>query len=268
LEVPLLRCRHVDLPMMSVSQAAELLITELRLSQSDVEVFYSELVRMVPQLEKVSFNARRGKHPPFRTNGRYLISGGLGGIGSAIARHLLSQYRARLVLLGRTPLSQDVGARLKTYRELEQTGDVCYEAVDVCDATAVADAVSRAEARWQQRLDGVIHLAGSSTDRLLHEESKDSFAAALRTKLHGAQILSEVIRSNPQAVFITSSSATTFWGTVGMAAYCSANEALEAFARCLKFRGMRSYCFSWSLWDGIGLSRNYQLRSAYGARGM
>jgi len=276
LEVPLLRCRHIDLPMKSVDTESRLLLEELRLSQPDIEVFYSDLVRMVPQLDKVSFNVQDRKGLPFKTNGMYLISGGLGGIGSAIAKYLLTQYGARLLLLGRTHLPEGVsrqglldlvGRRLQTYRELEQAGDVCYQAVDVCDASAVADAVSRAQARWQQPLSGVIHLAGTLTPRLLHEESKDSLAVALRTKLHGAQILSELVRSNPEAVFITASSTTSLWGTVGMASYCSANEALECLTHHQQFHGIRSYCFSWSVWDGIGMSRDYQLQSAHRMRG-
>jgi acyl-CoA synthetase (AMP-forming)/AMP-acid ligase II/thioesterase domain-containing protein/NADP-dependent 3-hydroxy acid dehydrogenase YdfG len=280
LEVPLLQCRHIDLPMESVDNEAKLLLEELRLSQPDIEVFYAGLVRMVPQLDKVSFNVQDRKNLPFKRNGMYLMSGGLGGIGSALAKYLLTQCGSRLLLLGRTHLfdrvseegvlgSRDlVERRLQAYRALEQAGDVCYEAVDVCDASAVADAVGRAEAKWHQPLDGVIHLAGTSTDRLLLEESKDSLAVVLRTKLRGAQILSELIGSNPEAVFITASSATTLWGTVGMATYCSANEALECFTRYQQFHGIRSYCFSWSVWDGIGMSREYQLQSAYRMRGM
>jgi thioesterase domain-containing protein/NADP-dependent 3-hydroxy acid dehydrogenase YdfG len=279
LEVPFLRCRHIDLPMDSADSELRLLLEELRLSQPDIEVFYSNLLRMVPQLDKVSFNVEDRKDLPFRANGIYLISGGLGGIGSAIAKYLLTQYRARLLLLGRTdlaevvshkgdPPSQDrVLRRLQAYRELEQAGEVLYEAVDVCDAPSVADAVSRAEARWGQPLSGVIHLAGTLMPRFLHEEGRQTLAEALWTKVQGAQVLSEFVRSSPEGIFITASSTTSLSGTVGMATYCSANEALECFARCQEFQAIRSYCFSWSAWNGIGMARDYQLQAAQRIRG-
>ena len=38
---------------------------------------------------------------PFRRGGLYLLSGGLGGIGVEVAKYLLKQYQARLLLVGR-----------------------------------------------------------------------------------------------------------------------------------------------------------------------
>src|SRR6185312_3645345 len=116
-----------------------------------------------------------------------LLSGGLGGIGSQIARMLLREFDARLLLLGRTklqtsertptilpsslgggglgvrgqlpesilpsppaPLPQGergeanaTAERLQTLAELQQIGQVRYEAVDIGDEAGVRAAVAR-----------------------------------------------------------------------------------------------------------------------------
>ena len=45
-----------------------------------------------------------GQRKPLREDGVYLITGGLGGIGLTLAEHLARNHRAKLVLLGRSPL--------------------------------------------------------------------------------------------------------------------------------------------------------------------
>src|SRR5439155_5495647 len=42
--------------------------------------------------------------PIFRKDGVYLITGGLGNVGREIARHLAKEYRAKLILVGRSTL--------------------------------------------------------------------------------------------------------------------------------------------------------------------
>jgi acyl-CoA synthetase (AMP-forming)/AMP-acid ligase II/surfactin synthase thioesterase subunit len=280
LEMPLLTCRHIDLPRKSVHHEARLLLQEFKPSQIDPEVFHADGLRMVPCLDRASLNLDGQKSIPFKMGGAYLLSGGLGGVGSVVAKHLLKNYEAHLLLLGRTLLPNGAGheecaqvagpilRKAQIYGELEQFGDVCYGSVDVCDASAVAGAVARAQARWGRPLDGVIHLAASPTDQLLQEESQDTLAAAIRTKLYGAWVLSELVRDNPEALFITTSSASSLWGAVGMSSYCSANESLECFVRYQRSRGVRSHCFSWTQWEGVGMSRDYRLQSAYHQRGM
>jgi len=280
LENPRLHCREIDFPLRSVKEAFAALLLELRAPLGEVEVLYANQDRMVPGVEPVSLEAHTNELP-IKRNGLYLISGGLGGIGVIFGRYLLEVFGVRLILLGRTQLppreqwpailekSGSVEARrLQGYLDLQRAGEIEYHALDVCDADSVTHAVRQCEHRWQHTLDGVFHFAGLSTETLLEQESIESFSAVLHVKLEGARVLSELIAQNPQAIFLSVSSALSLWGATGMAAYCSANDSLEAFSHSLRRRGMRSYCYSWSVWDGIGMSRNFQLGSAYRQRGM
>ena len=90
---------------------------------------------------------RRTQTAPFRwrTDGSYLISGGLGDLGLLVARWMVEQGARRLILLGRTQLppranwsSVETGSRLArqiaAIRELESLGaSVHLGSVDVAD---------------------------------------------------------------------------------------------------------------------------------------
>ena len=111
-----------------------------------------------------------------RGDATYLITGGLGEIGLALAAYLARAHKARLALLGRTPLpprsawpdieatGTDSRARLiERIRAIEALGgEVMTIAADVADSAALAAALDRVESRFG-RIDGVIHAAGVTT---------------------------------------------------------------------------------------------------------
>jgi len=65
--------------------------------------------------------------------GLYVITGGLGAIGTEIANLLLTHYNARLILTGRTELSQNPD-KMNALNRLKKagSGEVQYHAIDQC----------------------------------------------------------------------------------------------------------------------------------------
>lgn len=104
LEMPWLSCQHLDVTADAVDQDVASVLRELQLISREREVAYRGGQRWVPRLQKVDMRQANRQDLPFRSGGMYVVSGGLGGIGVQIARCLLTQYEARLLLLGRTPL--------------------------------------------------------------------------------------------------------------------------------------------------------------------
>lgn len=275
-----LDCRHLDLPVQESEVNAAHILQELQVIQKEQEVAYRNGQRLVSRIEKVDFTKEEKREMPFKEGGMYVVTGGLGGIGSEIAKYLLQHYKARLLLLGRTPLPErstwethlqredKVSERIQTYLSLEQLqGEIIYEAVDICNLSQLQQVVERVCRSWQCELDGVIHLAGTIETRLLLEETVDSFAATLRPKVFGTWTLHQLIKNQPGSVFISFSSVNGFFGRMTAGAYAAANRFLDSFSQYQQNLGSLHYCFAWSMWDETGLSRNYQMKDLNRARG-
>jgi acyl-CoA synthetase (AMP-forming)/AMP-acid ligase II/NAD(P)-dependent dehydrogenase (short-subunit alcohol dehydrogenase family)/aryl carrier-like protein len=253
-------------------------VDELESNGVDSVVAYRRGHRWVRRLERLSEEKLGTTPSPFQSRGVYLLTGGLGGIGRQLARYLLTEFNARLLLVGRRPLPsslQDSSGeaedqeRVKALRDLgELPGEVEFRAVDICDEDALRGAVAAVEDSWGAPLAGVVHLAGSFRERLLMDESVDSFTDAGRAKVRGTEVLCNLVRERPGAAFVAFSSVNGFFGGYGAGAYAAANSFLEGTVQNLIHKhGVDAYCLAWSLWDDVGMSRGYALKEAAPRRG-
>nr|AEU11005.1 NpnA [Nostoc sp. 152] len=270
-EIPGLTSRHLDLSVDEPAVNAGQILQEISVLPCESEVAYRQGQRWIPRLEKVDFSPQSKPDFAFKSGGMYLISGGLGGVGVEIAKYLLKHYKARLLLVGRTHLpeksdlhtdaekSSVVAQKIAVYEELEQLGGkIIYEAVDVCDLPRLQQIVEQAQSRWGCELDGVLHLAGTYQERSLLEENHQSWSTAIRAKVSGAWVLNQLLKDYPQAAMISFSSVSRCLGGATVGTYVAANQFLESFAHYQRSQGLKSYCFSWSLWDAIGISQDQQ----------
>ncbi|MFP2926702.1 SDR family oxidoreductase [Pyxidicoccus sp. 3LG] len=271
-EAPRIDCRHVDL-ISGDGGAAEALVRELSIGARETEVAYRDGQRFVARLAAVDPSAGARRPLPWVRGGRYLVSGGLGGLGVLIGRHLLEQHDARLLIIGRGPLGSEGSgdARRRAWHELvAAAGDaerVLYVAADVGDATTVRAAVAEAEARWGARLDGVLHLAGVIEERTLAEETASSFGATLHPKVAGGLTLAALAAERPGSLFLAFSSANAALGGFAAGAYASANRFVEHLVLALGRHGVDARCVAWSLWDGVGMSRELATKGSARSQG-
>jgi amino acid adenylation domain-containing protein len=280
-EMPWLACLHVDVRASGAELSGRDVLKELSIVSGEQQVAYREGERWVPRLEKVEFAQAAKRALPFKQGGIYLLSGGLGGVGVLVAKYLLKHYRARLLLLGRTELPERstwqthlertdiLSQRIEACLSLEQLeGEFIYMAVDVCDLERLRHVVAEAESRWGGKLDGVLHLAGVFQERSLIDETTESVQATLRPKILGAWSLHQIIDDNPHALFIGFSSVNSFFGGIRAGAYAAANSFLEGITDWQQRRGRaHCYCFHWSQWHEIGMSRHYKMKELASARG-
>jgi len=279
-ELPWLSCRHVDLAGERLDLDLASAKTELAARPSDREVAYRQRKRLVPRLESVDWQSLPQRDLPVRRGGTYLLTGGLGGIGREVAAWLLREHEVRLLVLGRTPLPpreqwhharQEQHAdweRIEALERLEKLGTVRYESVDVGDESAVRLVVSLAETDWDRRLDGVIHAAGVRHECALADETHRSFANAIRPKVEGARVLDRLVRERPGCMFLAFSSVNSTFGGIGVGAYSASNRFLEVLTHELRRRGQSpSWCIGWSMWDEVGMSRDYPLKELARNRG-
>jgi acyl transferase domain-containing protein len=101
-EYPVLKCRSVDIEVAGIDgDRLTRLLAECVSDDSAPVVAHRGQHRWIPSFKRL---APAVDVPALRRGGVYLITGGLGGIGLTLARHLWDTTGAKLVLTGRTPL--------------------------------------------------------------------------------------------------------------------------------------------------------------------
>ncbi len=188
---------------------------------------------------------------PTDKNGVIVITGGCGGIGLALARHLAGQGAARLVLIGR---SEPDASACATIREMEaQRATVLSICADVGDVSGLRDALASIR-RVLGPITEVYHLAGQLHDAFLLHKTEQELTDLISGKAYGAILLDLLTRQDSLQSFVLFGSTAAVFGAIGQADYAAANAFLEAFSerreqqRLAGLRSGRTLCLSWPLW--------------------
>ena len=184
---------------------------------------------------------------PLDPDGTVLVTGGVGGLGGEVARHLATEHGVgRLLLLGRRgPDHPDAQALAEELRGLGAEVDVV--ACDTADRDQLRAALARIPA--DRPLTAVVHLAGVVHDALVDDLTADRVHAVLRPKVDAAVHLAELTRGHDLAFFTLFSSVSAAIGTAGQAAYGAANAFLDAFAARCAAEGLPTQALAWGLWE-------------------
>ncbi|MCC7416288.1 MAG: SDR family oxidoreductase, partial [Acidobacteria bacterium] len=258
-ELPGTGCRTVDLPLdasgAEASAAARHLYAELGAEDAEVAVAYRRGVRWVERFAPRPLPAAGLEPHLLRARGTYLITGGLGRIGLAIARFLARSSGARLVLTSRTPfppparwagwvdahgVEDPTSRRIGRLEELETLGaEVIVVAADVADAADLRRVVGLAEARFGA-LHGVFHAAGVTSGRTfapLADLGREALEEQFAPKAGGVAALADVLEGRALDFCVLLSSLSTVLGGHGFGAYAAANAVVDAAACAQARRG-------------------------------
>ncbi|WP_460700705.1 SDR family NAD(P)-dependent oxidoreductase, partial [Nocardia thraciensis] len=187
-----------------------------------------------------------GAPAPDLTAGTVLITGGTGGLGAVLARHLVRQYGVRHLLLTSrrgpaAPGSEELRAELS-----ELGASVSIAACDVSDRAAVADLI--AAVPGGAPLVGVVHAAGVLADGLVGGLTRDEFERVLRPKVDGAWYLHESTADLDLRMFVLFSSVAGAIGAAAQANYAAANAFLDGLARSRHASGLPAVSIAWGPW--------------------
>ncbi|MBU8536761.1 SDR family NAD(P)-dependent oxidoreductase [Falsiroseomonas tokyonensis] len=239
----------------------------LRMAQPTAAALLEELAEPWPEVAEIRRDgagrtvlgrvpATLAESPPgwVRAGSTWLVTGGQGGLGLALARHLAAQGAARIALLSRG--APDAAALAL----VEQAGAVALHLqADVADPVALRAALARLRRQFGP-LHGVAHVAGVLHDDLLARQAPQDFDAVLAPKAAGVVALDQLTANEPLDAFLLFSSTAAALGVPGQGAYAAANGFLGGFAAQRQARvaaGLRqgaTLAVDWPLWQGGGMA--------------
>ncbi|WP_442929756.1 type I polyketide synthase [Micromonospora sp. WMMC250] len=223
--------------------SAQALATVLDCGEPQVVVRNGQV--LAPRLARTSTNSP-GTPPLLGGQGTVLVTGGTGTLGALVARHLVSAYGVRrLVLASRRGMAAPGADALLA--ELTGLGaQASVVACDVADRDAAARLLTQIPA--QHPLTGVVHTAGVLADATVESLSQQQVDTVLAAKVDAALNLHDLTRDMPLAMFVMFSSAAGVLGGPGQGNYAAANTFLDALAAHRRAQGLPATSIAWGLW--------------------
>ncbi|WP_435866699.1 SDR family NAD(P)-dependent oxidoreductase, partial [Streptomyces yokosukanensis] len=183
----------------------------------------------------------------FGPEGTVLLTGGTGSLGGLVARHLVTRYGVRhLVLAGRRgPAAEGVP---ELVAELTGLGaEVSVAACDVSERRAVEALL--ASVPEEHPLTGVVHLAGVLDDGVIAALTPQRLAAVFAPKVDAVRHLDELTRDLDLDAFVVFSSAAALMGSAGQGNYAAANAFLDGLMAGRRAAGLPGLSLAWGLWE-------------------
>ena len=184
--------------------------------------------------------------PEFRHDVTYLLVGGLGGLGKAVASWMVFHGARNLIFLSRSAGKSDEDrAFLKELNVMGSATQCCP--CDVADYDAVKDAIGQATLP----IAGLIQMSMVLRDQGVLGMDIDSWTSAVRPKVDGTWNLHHLLPEGLDFFVLFSSVSGTF-GNYGQSNYASANTFLDSFAQYRQSLGQAASVIDIGPVDDIG----------------
>ncbi len=200
-----------------------------------------------------------------RSDATYLITGGLGGLGVAVARWMVERGARRFILAARTalpprtewgslPAAHPAKEKVDAVRDLERLGASIHVAVfDVANTAAITNFLEEFHNEGWPAVRGVIHAAGVVEDQLMLRLDEESFRRVLHPKVSGALALHQATLDLDLDFFTLFSSLSSVLGQFGQAHYAAGNAFMDHLAHWRRSRGLPATSINWGPWSQVGL---------------
>ena len=245
-EYPEFRCANVDLPSPPSNTDLDGLVRLLRSETDEDRLALRRNILYAARLRPLKPKQGDASRTAIRPDASYLVTGGLSGLGFALALWLARQGAGRLVLAGRGGASREVRAELDRI----ENSKVEVAKVDVSDKQALSELIDRID----PPLRGVFHSAVVIEDATLMRQNPEGFSKVFAAKAEGARNLHELTKDMDLDHFVLFSSLASVLGSPGQGNYAAANAYVDALAHERAQAGLPSLTVNWPPVSETGLA--------------
>jgi acyl transferase domain-containing protein len=249
-ELPQVSCRGIDVTFAEprgrgVGDVVEQLLGEFAAGEAEALVAYRGGRRWVRRFEPVRLEPQAPPGAGLREGGVYLITGGLRGIGLALAEHLARTKGAKLILTESANFppreewdswpeahgeQHEVSLKIRKLRALEEAGGrVLVVAGSASTPEAARAAIAEARARFGE-INGVIHTGLDSDPAFIQRRAAAVGADALSRNVAETLLLESLLKEVRLDFLALFSSASSITGAPGQVDKCATGAFLDAFA--------------------------------------
>ncbi|AUX41121.1 uncharacterized protein SOCE26_025260 [Sorangium cellulosum] len=245
-----LRFAAVDLPAADPASEVEALVRTLLSEHTAEQIGLRGGVEHTPRLI-ASAERRSAGASSLWPDATYLITGGLGALGLAVAGWMAEAGARHLVLVGRSPPDRAGERALASIRA--RGAEVIVHRADVASFSQIAAVFAAIDATLPP-LRGVIHAAGVLHDALVPDLRADQLGPVLAPKVDGAVHLHRLTEDRALDFFVLFSSIASWIGLAGQASYAAANAFLDALAQHRRAHHLPALSVGWGSFTGVGLA--------------
>jgi acyl transferase domain-containing protein/NAD(P)-dependent dehydrogenase (short-subunit alcohol dehydrogenase family)/acyl carrier protein len=200
---------------------------------------------------KIVLTQHGGPLKNLRPDATYLISGGLGGLGQATARHLVERGARTLALVGRSAPGPEAEAQITAIRNAGIRVEV-FQA-DLAQREEVARVLATIAADLPP-LRGIFHAAGTLADAVIAHQTPDHFKRVFGPKVDATLHLHDLTHAQALDMFVLYSAGAALIGPPGQMNYAAANAFLDGLAQQRQHKGLPALAINWGPWSDFGMA--------------
>ncbi|HHF0572900.1 TPA: SDR family NAD(P)-dependent oxidoreductase [Legionella anisa] len=213
-------------------------------------VAYREGKRFIARLKKVKLLDRRRS---LYGEGRYLITGGCGGLGLVTAQALLSAGAREVILTSRNVDKPAVKEAIKKIQYNYTGRTISAVSLDVTDKEKLRHLLLELNA--DGLLKGIIHAAGVAIKAPLLEHKDEDVDYLFSAKVQGSWYLHELSKNLDLDFFVIYSSISSIFGSNKESVYSGTNSFVDALITERQRLGLVGTAIEWGPWGEVGMAK-------------
>ncbi len=213
-------------------------------------VAYRKGKRFIARLKKAKLLDRRCS---LYGEGRYLITGGCGGLGLVTAQALLSAGAREVILTSRNVDKPAVKEAIKKIQYNYTGRTVSPVSLDVTDKEKLRHLLLELNA--DGLLKGIIHAAGTAIKAPLLEHTDEDVDYLFSAKVQGSWYLHELSKNFDLDFFVVYSSISSVFGSNKESVYSGTNSFLDALIAERQRLGLVGTAIEWGPWGEVGMAK-------------